>query len=192
MGVELGEPLQPPSFDNRRGFWENRFFQAVNIELLKRAGCNPNGFDSNQKLKQACHGLKGKAFIKPDINLIGRYTKNSFQDVHWGWKDPRTVITWPYWQHCLTRLGYDDIRPIVLVRHPDLCIASLKQRGDFAWLALPDGQTLEEYIAELWKTYYEIIESHVSSEAVILLHDDLLVPERAAHEMERCAEYLGL
>ena len=58
LGVELGEPLQPPSFDNPKGFWENRFFQALNIKILQLAGCNENGFDSRKNLQKTSRGFQ--------------------------------------------------------------------------------------------------------------------------------------
>jgi hypothetical protein len=191
MGVELGEPLQPPSFDNPRGFWENRFFQAVNMRLLDAAGCNPDGFDTNRTLKKTCQNLR-RTIPKSAVDAIGQYVRNTFQNTHWGWKDPRSVITWPFWERCLQQLGHDDLRPVVVVRHPDSCVQSLKKRGDFDELTLPGRMALEEYIAGLWKTYYELLDSYLSSTALVLLHEDLLDIQSAIREMERCAEYLGV
>jgi hypothetical protein len=191
MGVELGEPLQPPSFDNPRGFWENRFFQAINMRLLESAGCNPDGFDTDRTLKKTCQDLK-RTIPKSAVDAIVQYTKNAFQNTHWGWKDPRTVITWPFWERCLQQLGHDDLRPVVVVRHPDSCVQSLKKRGDVNVLTLPGGMALEEYIAGLWKTYYELLDSYLSPTALVLLQEDLLDIQSAVREMERCAEYLGV
>ncbi len=192
MGVELGEPLQSPGFDNPSGFWENRFFQAVNIELLKWAGCNTDGFDRSKTLKRTSRFLGKTPSPKIITNSVLQYINLSFQNTHWGWKDPRTVITWPFWKRCLNHLGYIDIRPIVLVRHPDSCIASLKKRGDFNWQVLPEGLPMEHYIACLWKCYYELIEIYLSEKSLIMLQEDLLDNDKAAFEMKRCAKYLEL
>jgi len=99
MGVELGEPLQGPSFDNPKGFWENRFFQASNINILGEMGCNSDGFDTNEVLKNTFMEFESVALPEPAVNQIQEYTNLSFQNTHWGWKDPRTVITWPFQSH---------------------------------------------------------------------------------------------
>jgi hypothetical protein len=192
MGVQLGEPLQGPSFDNPKGFWENRFFQASNINILKQVDCNADGFDTDQSLKKACLDFKTVPIPQPAIDQIQEYFELSFPNTHWGWKDPRTVITWPFWKRCLEQLGHDDIRPVVVVRHPNSCIQSLEKRGDFKGVDLPDGMTLTEYLGNLWKTYHELINSYLPTDALILLQEDLLNNQLATNDMERCAQYLGL
>lgn len=192
LGVELGWPLQPPSFDNPKGFWENRIFQVVNMDLLKKAGCNTDGFDEDRKLRETCHWFEEAAFSESLYETVFKYTKNTFQNTHWGWKDPRTVITWPFWKRCLKALGYTDIRPVVLVRHPASSVSSLKKRGDFSNLTLPEDTGQEEFFLSLWKTYYELVDSYFSDDALILLQEDLLDSEKAEREIERCVDYLGL
>ncbi|MFQ5685376.1 MAG: hypothetical protein ACE5GV_01820 [Candidatus Scalindua sp.] len=192
LGVELGWPLQPPSFDNPKGFWENRIFQVINMDLLKNAGCNTDGFDEDLKLRETCHRLEEAEFPESLYETILKYTKNTFQNTHWGWKDPRTVITWPFWKRCLKALGYTDIRPVVLVRHPASSVSSLKKRGDFSNLMLPQDTGQEEFFLSLWKTYYELVGSYFSDDALILLQEDLLDSEKAEKEIERCVDYLGL
>ena len=191
MGVELGGPLQPPSFDNPKGFWENRFFQAANIRLLGQAGCDVDGFAAPDKLRQTAAVLaatdpQGEAF-----EATAAYIEQTFTGSHWGWKDPRTTVTLPYWQACFSRLGIDDVRPIVILRHPDACVQSLVKRGDFRDRQLPEGKDLEQYIGDLWTTYYELLERY-ADDALVMLQDDLINPERVESELRRCADYLGL
>jgi len=192
MGIQLGWQLQQPGSDNPKGFWENRFFQAINAKLLLSAGCDTDGLDDGTKLKKASHKLKEAPLPKDLVAAVKKYTEAVYTGSHWGWKDPRTVITWPFWDHCLKELGYTDIRHVVLLRHPISCLQSLKKRGDIDRLVLPEGWRQDDYIMHIWKTYYELIESYALCEAPLLFQEDLINSETAAREMTRCSEHLGL
>jgi tetratricopeptide (TPR) repeat protein len=192
MGVELGEPLQPPSFDNPRGFWENRFFQAINIDLLERAHCDPNGFASGQVLANVSASFVSQPCSYKELERIRVYIERIFQNTHWGWKDPRTVITFPYWISCIEKLGLNDIRPVIILRHPDECIQSLTRRGDFDNYQIPERLSVEEYISSIWTAYYHLIDVYAPPDSIVVLHEDILDPRLAESELVRCAEYLGL
>jgi len=191
MGVDLGSPLQPPSFDNPKGFWENRFFQAANISLLGQTGCDVDGFAVPDTLRQTAASLAATEPQGEAFDAIATYIDEIFAGSHWGWKDPRTTITLPYWQACFRKLGIADVRPIVILRHPDACVQSLVKRGDFRNRLLPEGTGLEQYIGDLWTTYYELLERY-AGDALVMLQDDLIHPERVESELRRCAAYLDL
>ena len=192
MGVELGEPLQPPSFDNPKGFWENRFFQAINIDLLERAHCDANGFAGGQVLANTSGSFVSQPCSDKEREAIKQYIERIFQNTHWGWKDPRTVITFPYWLSCIRKLGLTDIRPVIILRHPDECIQSLTRRGDFDNYQIPETLSVEEYISSIWVAYYHLINVYAPPDSIVVLHEDILDPWLAESELVRCADYLGL
>lgn len=192
LGLELGGPLQGPAPDNPLGFWEHRFFQAVNMRLLQAAGCQRDGFDSPARLRAASAGVQ-QGLPKAMAGPVGELVAKSFQGGPWGFKDPRSVITYGFWQRCFAELGIVDLRPVVVVRPPVACAASLVRRGDLAGMGGAGGDGAQRAFAlGLWHTYHRLLLDYDMPGAVWLLQEDLLDPSSAEPELHRLAGALGL
>ena len=120
-GVYLGksQELMPASADNRRGYWENLRFVKMNERILRAVGASwdlPPHLSTLDEWKQ--HPKLSK--LKPSAHaLIARF--NSFG--RWGWKDPRTSLTIPFWREIVA-----DLRFVVCLRHPVEVAHSLRVR----------------------------------------------------------------
>ena len=193
LGLELGEPLMPPQPDNPKGFWENEFFWALDIQLLRGFGKHPSGYGDAKALSEI-PGLS--AALTPsgeELDAIGEHLKGAFHTDRWGWKDPRSVLLFPFWLDALVQLGYRDIRPAIIVRHPSSCIASIAGRGDVELQASHLGLNPADLAADMWKTYHRILTA-ISDETagLVAVHDWFLDQDKAESELRRCAEYCGL
>lgn len=190
LGLHLGGPLQKPAADNRKGFWENRFFQSVNMRLLEAAGSDPDGFDRAEKLGEAAVAI-GASDPEPLLPGIAEHIATFARPPAWGFKDPRTVVTYPFWLRCFARLGFDDVRPVVVVRSPESCLSSLRKRGDFRKRNLSPDEEFERVLG-IWLAYHELMNAYLPEDALIVLQRDLLDERLAAKELLRCARALGL
>lgn len=189
MGVDLGGPLLPPAADNPRGFWEHKQFVAVNQKLLGALGCDTDGFSPGSRLKQTATSVTD--FIEPVSAGIKELIDLNFSGGTWGFKDPRTVITLPFWLGVFDRLQLCDVRPIVILRSPTACTKSLLARGDVA-RALPPRTDARRFILQLWGAYAQLLEKHVPEGALWIRQEDLTDPNRAEQVLARCADYLDL
>jgi hypothetical protein len=194
LGLELGQPLLPPQPDNLRGFWENEFFLSIDVRLLRGLGNHPSGYGSAKDLGL----LPGRsASIVPsqeELATIDSYVSSAFRKASvWGWKDPRTVPLFPFWLHTLVQLGFDDIRPTIIVRHPGQCVRSLVKRGDMDGLASALGVSVTALATDIWKAYHRILAA-ISDETgcMIAVHGWFLDAHKAESELARSAAYCGL
>ena len=94
----------------------------------------------------------------------------------WGWKDPRTSLTLPFW-----RSAFGPLQIVAMVRNPLEVVTSLHRRNAFS-TAL--GLTL-------WQIYAERILDDTSPDERLVTHYDsyFLEPDR---EISRLLDYLGL
>jgi hypothetical protein len=141
LGVCLGPErrLVKAAPDNPRGFWEHRGIFQINQRLLSRAGGSwkqvPN-FEPGWQLAPELADLKGRA----------RAVLDELAAAHiWGFKDPRTCLTLPFWQHLIGPMRY-----LICVRRPLAVARSLQRR---------DGLALEKGV-HLWLTHLELALEH--------------------------------
>jgi len=95
MGVFLGsaDDLMPAVRHNERGYWEHTAIVSLNDEILHRCGGN---------WYQPPRFVDGWAF-DPDLASLRQSARSfvvgTFENQRiWGWKDPRTCLTLPFWQ----------------------------------------------------------------------------------------------
>src|ERR1700722_12084882 len=119
LGIDLGaeEHLLGPRPDNPKGFWEHGPIVELNEEILRRLGGNwreppplPPGWETSADFGD----LRRRA-----RDLVAR----SFASADWGWKDPRTCLTLPFWKRILPPSHY-----VICMRSPAEVAASLEQR----------------------------------------------------------------
>ena len=128
-GLWLGEEgdLLPPAPDNPDGFWENTRLIAVNEMILSAFGgawdyppAFPAGWVEDARLADA------RILAADTIASLAGHAP-------WGWKDPRTSLTFPFWERLLP-----DARVILCLRNPLEVVRSLR-----AWSHSPElGLTL--------------------------------------------------
>jgi hypothetical protein len=170
-GLNLGDEgdLMPPAAENPEGFYEHLGFVRLNDEVLNVAGagwdCPPAaGFDWDDV---ALDPFRARA----------RHMAAPLQErLPWGWKDPRTSLTLPFW-----RGAFGPLRTIAVVRNPLEVVTSLHRRNAFS-TAL--GSTL-------WQIYAERVLRDTSRDERLVTHYDsyFLDPDR---EIARVLQFVGL
>ena len=110
LGVYLGpeEHLMRPSSDNPTGHWESRPIKEINDEILSILGGSwqeppplPAGWERSPELAAPRH--RAREIIQGDFS----------GSELWGFKDPRTSLTLPFWQRIL-----DPMRYVICLRNP--------------------------------------------------------------------------
>lgn len=170
-GLHLGEPeaLMPPAEENPEGFFEHLEFVRLNDEVLNAAGA---GWD--------CPPAPGVDWATADLQPFRERAQHLAETLAgsapWGWKDPRTSLTLPFWR---TALG--PVRTIIVVRNPLEVVTSLHRRNGFSFaLALT-----------LWRIYAERVLSDTTQDDRLVTHYDahFLEPGR---EIARLLPFVGL
>jgi len=171
IGVHLGalDDLRDDAAGDPHGYWEHRGLKAVSEDLLHRLGADwhrppilADGWTDDPSLD--------------DLRAHARRVVAAHARGHalWGWKDPRTSITLPFWKPLLP-----DVRYVVCLRHPVEAARSLETRD-----ALPLSRGLG-----LWLTYTASALIHTAGEPRLLLfYEDALTDPVAA--MDALAAFL--
>lgn len=194
LGLELGRPLLDPTPDNPRGYWENTFFVQRNMEILHTLQCDHDGFAPRErllKLPQLCERIVVEDVKRAEIR---QFLEQNFSTARvWGWKDPRSVLTLNLWQRLLSELGYVDVRPVVVVRHPGPSVRSLMRRAQAgAETPVPDDQ-LAAMASQVWRTYNEILwQLCTRHDWFVTTYETLTDPDQVDAELRRLAGYCGL
>jgi hypothetical protein len=142
LGVHLGETrdFEQANEHNPKGYWEHQAIQEINDEILSRLGYDyshagadwtePPVFPDNWETNPQLSDLRERAQDFVHRNF-------SEHDV-WGWKDPRTCLTLPFWKRILPRIEY-----VILIRNPVDVARSLErfinidcsfERGLYMWV----------------------------------------------------------
>jgi hypothetical protein len=133
-GVFLGpeDELNRPSPDNPEGYFESRSFVTLNEDLMAQFGGrwdDPPSFPAGWEFTAAVN-----PFLERAAEMIGQPRRQA-----WGWKDPRTSLTMPFWQRLVP-----EMKVVVCVRNPLEVTRSLFVRGNFN----------DPSQFRLWLTYY--------------------------------------
>jgi hypothetical protein len=108
-GIYLGpeDVLKRAGADNELGFWENDAFVAINDDLLRQVfggwDAPPvwfNGWENEPHLES----LRERA-----RQLIDQHRDRPI----WGWKDPRSSLTLPFWKRLIP-----DLKVVICLRNP--------------------------------------------------------------------------
>ena len=170
-GLNLGDEadLMPPAEENPEGFYEHLEFVGLNDEVLNVAGagwdCPPAAdFDWEDTALDSFRARARRVAVPLGERLP------------WGWKDPRTSLTLPFW-----RSAFGPLRTVAVVRNPLEVVISLHRRNAFS-TAL--GLTL-------WQIYAERILDDTSLDDRLITHYDsyFLEPDR---EITRVLDFLDL
>jgi hypothetical protein len=170
-GLYLGpdDALMPPASENPEGFFEHLDFVNLNDEVLNEAGsgwdCPPPATTEWSAAQFDRHRERARELAAP---LAEHHI--------WGWKDPRTSLTLPFWESAL-----GPLRVVVVVRNPLEVVSSLHRRNGFS-ISLS---------LTLWQIYAERVLAATSSVNRFVTHFDAWFVDPAA-EARRLVRALGL
>lgn len=172
LGVYLG-PSQSISItgeDNPKGYWEHHPIALLNDEILARFGGAwdrppefPPGWQCDAELEELRE--RARRLVRDDFS----------SQVMWGWKDPRTCLTLPFWQELVHGLRY-----VICVRNPSAVIASLARRNAMA----------ADSAERLWLSYVHSALTHTTRRArMFVSYEDVIRDWRP--ELARLAAFSG-
>ena len=170
-GLHLGDEahLMPPAEENPEGFYEHLDFVRLNDEILNAAGA---GWDCPPAAGFNWNAVALDLFRERAEQLAGTLDAGR----PWGWKDPRTSLTIPFW-----RSAIGPMRVIAVVRNPLEVVTSLHRRNGFS-MAL--GLTL-------WQLYAERMLADTSPDLRLVTHYDAFFLD-AEQEIERILDFLDI
>jgi hypothetical protein len=122
-GISMGEadsfwPAASP--ENPKGFFEDVRFRMLSDRMLRSRGHEVADWDVPDRF----YNIPG--MVPACVDLI-----RSVDSVHenWGWKDPRTCLTWPTWVTALEQLEL-EYKIIGTVRPHTAIADSMRRRGN--------------------------------------------------------------
>jgi hypothetical protein len=172
LGVALGPPERMIRAlpENPKGFWEHRQLTELNDEILRKRGgswYDPPSFAPGWELAAefAEIGQRARAVVERDFRG---------EDL-WGWKDPRTSLTLPFWRRLFEPRCY-----IVCLRSPLSVARSLERRNH---LPVDKG-------VRLWLKYTAAaLENTAGSRRLLVCYEDVLADWQS--QLRRLARFLG-
>ncbi|MCA9864205.1 MAG: sulfotransferase, partial [Thermomicrobiales bacterium] len=170
-GLYLGpdDALMPPASENPEGFFEHLDFVGLNDEVLNEAGagwdCPPPVTTNWLDAAFDRHRERARALAAP-LTAHGL----------WGWKDPRSSLTLPFWESAI-----GPLRTVLVVRNPLEVVTSLHRRNGFS-IALS---------LTLWQIYAERVLNSTAPGQRVVTHFDAWFVDPAA-EAQRLIDALGL
>ena len=165
-GLELGpeSEMMAAQGDNPDGFWENLRFVALNDEILSELGGAWDLPPVRDFKSDRLDPLRAKAEL-----LIEDFRSAA----HWGWKDPRTSLTLPFWQELLPTL-----KVIVMVRNPLEVAYSLRKRNGTSYA----------FGLRLWEIYNRFLLEATQPDHRIVTRYDLFF-EDPLKELQRITDF---
>ena len=164
IGVYLGPQSSlavEPAHDNEKGHWEHKEIVLINEAILKRYGGSwheppilPGGWETSPALND----------LRNDARKL---LEDQFANVAlWGWKDPRTCLTLPFWQHLVSNIYY-----ILCFRNPVDVSRSLEHRD-----SLPSETSFR-----IWLSYVtSALKNTEGKPRLIVFYEDMIEDPDAA------------
>ncbi len=147
-GLHLGKVFEWSTY-NLKGNRENEQIMQLNDSVLATSGGSwsiPPAESIRWTEQQA----------KKRDEILSVFVSGSYEI--WGFKDPRTIFTLPFW-----RGGVCNTKLVASFRHPILVAKSLLKRND---MPIEDG-------LELWKTYNQRLLSYLEEEEFPIISFDM-------------------
>lgn len=164
-GASLGGPVAGANDSNPAGHWESLAGITINDLILQ---INGGSWDEPPSLRHCPVWMRTK---------MRRFLGCLHQNGTAVWKDPRTILTFPFWKPLL-----ENYSILVTIRHPLSVARSLQRR---------DGFTLDKGLW-LWREYNERLASLIESEPRIYLADFDADHSQFAAQLEAFAKNTGL
>lgn len=170
-GLNMGaaDELMPPAEENPEGFYEHLAFVRLNDEVLNAAGA---GWDCPPPTGVNWASERFAPFRERARLLAGQFAGHAV----WGWKDPRTSLTFPFWRSAL-----GSVKAIAVVRNPLEVVTSLHRRNGFS-IALS---------LTLWQIYAERILADTTPDERLVTHYDAFFVE-PVREIARMLAFTGI
>lgn len=175
LGLDLGsdENLMRPSPANPAGHWEHLPINEINEEILARLGgtwSQPPELAPGWERSSELEDLRRQARDVVEADFKG--------SDRWGFKDPRSCLTLPFWQRLLPPMRY-----VLCVRNPVDVAFSLEARKE-------EPVPFEEGV-ELWLTYMRAALAAVAPHPLkVVFYEDLMEdPEPVVGEL---ASFIGI
>jgi tetratricopeptide (TPR) repeat protein len=184
MGAQLHAPNQHS---------DATYFQQVNSELLMMTGCDPSGLDAPQKIANAVRLSSRISVDEPRKREIFSRLELASCSGPWGWSDPRTVLTLDFWLRLLPELGFQDIRPVIVVRSPaEVARLMVQDVAGSGYQRLSSGR-LYHMAWDLWLTYHRILWRYCCRFPwTVVTYEALSDSRQAESEVRRLAQACGL
>ena len=176
LGVRFGpeDQLLKANRANPTGFWEHRGIIALNDEILARLGGSWHSPPKRAK------GWEGSAELADLRERAESLVRSDFPAGRWGWKDPRTCLTLPFWQ-----LLVPGLRHVICVRRPIDTARSLER---MPWAGRELSAPLEQAL-ELWSRYTrDAIAATEGHPRLVVWYEDVLAGPRT--EVARLAGFV--
>lgn len=173
LGVEFGSDsdLVPPSRINEKGFFEHVALSGVNVEIMRRFG--GEWYAPPDLLPGWEHG-EGLADIRKRAEEL--IETNFGRSPLWGFKDPRTCITFPFWR----KVVKGTMKVIIVGRNPMDSSRSLQDVQ----------RILASEASELWFKY--MVSAFLSSYGLprhVVFYGDCMDDPQS--EIRRLASFVG-
>lgn len=172
LGIDVGpEPhLVPAGAANPKGFWEHQGIVELNEKMLRRLGGNslrPPRLDDGWETASRFDDLRarGRQLIAEDFGQLRK----------WGWKDPRSSLTLPFWHTVVEPTHY-----VLCVRDPRNVARSLQQRD-----RLSRARALQ-----LWLSYTRSsLRTTRGRKRICIVYERIM--DDCLRELSRLASFLG-
>lgn len=162
-----------PRFDNPEGYWEQRPIMELNEAIFDALGGSwwrPPEMPAGWQRRPEVEALVPRA---REI-LASRFGE---PEGSWGWKDPRTSLTLPFWRQVVPQARY-----VVCLRNPTDVASSLLRRE-------PSTHTWDSAVA-LWLRYTaEALENSRSEERLLVFYEDYFGDTE--RQLSRLAHFVG-
>ncbi len=184
LGVDLGperELMPAAGGNNPAGFWEHEAIADLDEDILATLGDAPRqrwrhppplepGWEADPRLEP--HRRRARSIVQQSFG----------SSPLWGWKDPRTCLTLPFWQELLPRMRHVEsrLRYVLCVRHPLDVAASLQAR---------DGVEQDEAL-RLWLRYTTSAIVHTSGSPRLFVSYERYFEDWQL-QTRRLAQFLG-
>jgi Sulfotransferase family len=188
-GLWLGPPerLMPAKPDNPDGFFQNTDVVFLNDQLIER---HHGGWDAPPPIQRGWERSDLTANLVDDAQAwaslmaegaggaegaAGAAKGASGAVGAWGWADPRTCITLPFWQAVLP-----DLKVVACLRNPVAVAESLRARGNSSL----------HFGLQLWQDHNQRLADALPAGQSLVTHYDAWFADAPA-ELDRVLAFLG-
>jgi hypothetical protein len=153
IGVNLGTNLMQADVDNPEGYYENWDFVQMNNKILSNAGGHWNYPPPLEEI------LEQREILKDEVKKLIEKNESEL----WGWKDNRTMFTFPVYEpYLITR----NLHIIITYRKREDTISSLMHPSFLEMFRQEDRN--REYVGWLVDEHYRRLEEATGSKYPIL------------------------
>lgn len=169
LGTDRAVTAEPAAY-NPKGHWEHKEITQICDTILNRHGGSwdhpplfPRGWETATEMEDL--RCRTRQLIEDQFSKVPL----------WGWKDPRTCLTLPFWQQLIPQMRY-----VICMRNPVDVAHSLAHRDSFS----------AQKSFYLWLTYVSsTLNQTLGKSRLVVFYEDLI--DDGLGESLRLAEFLG-